>query len=85
MWDLKPEKIEKSRQFTELAQKAGIDAATFALAWCLRTDTVSSVITSVNNETQLSINLAAAETDISDWLDEAARIMDNEPYNIYTT
>ena len=85
MWDLKPEKIEKSRLLTELAKKAGIDAATFALAWCLRTDTVSSVITSVNNEPQLSINLAAAETDISDWLDEAARIMDNEPYNIYTT
>ncbi|NBP06638.1 MAG: aldo/keto reductase [Bacteroidetes bacterium] len=85
IWDFKPEKIEKSRLLAELAQKAGIDTATFALAWCLRTDTVSSVITSVNNESQLSINLAAADTEVSNWLDEAARIMDNEPYNIYTT
>jgi aryl-alcohol dehydrogenase-like predicted oxidoreductase len=85
MWDLKPKKIDKSRQLSELARKAGVEPATFALAWCLRKDAVSSVITSVNNETQLSINLAAANTEVSNWLDEAARIMDNEPYNIYTT
>jgi aryl-alcohol dehydrogenase-like predicted oxidoreductase len=84
MWDFTPDKIEKASKLAKLANNYGISTATYALAWCLRTKLVTSTITSVSNENQLRQNLAAAEIDISDSLDEAYRIMNNDPYNIYT-
>lgn len=83
MWDLEPEKIDKARKLAEIAQNLGISTAALALAWCLRNDTVTSVITSVNTEAQLTENLTAATADLRGGLEEIAAILNNEPYNIY--
>lgn len=84
MWDLEPVKIEKAKQLKTVAEKSGISASTLALSWCLRSDDVTSVITSVSNPKQLNENLNAASADITGLLDEIEQILNNKPYNIYT-
>jgi voltage-dependent potassium channel beta subunit len=56
-----PERINITRQFTQLAQTLGLTTAQLAIAWILRRKEVSSVITGATRLEQLDENLAAAE------------------------
>jgi len=58
---LTPEKIEKVRQLTGVAQELGASVAQLALAWLLRLPEVSSVITGASRASQVHENLKAAE------------------------
>lgn len=74
-----PEKIDKVRQLTTMAQEMGVTTAQLALAWILHRKEVSSVITGATRVEQLDENLGAAEvveklTD--DVLDEIEKILD---------
>ena len=55
------ERIAKARQFTALAQELGLPPAQLAIAWCLRTPGVSSVITGASKPEQVRENLGAAD------------------------
>lgn len=56
-----PEKIDKVRKLTGLAEEMGITTAQLALAWILHRKEVSSVITGATRVEQLDENLGAAE------------------------
>lgn len=58
---LAPERIEKARRFTRLAKELGLPPAQLAIAWCLRSPRVSSVITGASRVEQVRENLGAAE------------------------
>jgi aryl-alcohol dehydrogenase-like predicted oxidoreductase len=58
---LTEERLTKARAFTALARELGFSPAQLAIAWCLRTPTVSSVITGASGVEQVHENLAAAE------------------------
>ncbi|NPA31502.1 MAG: aldo/keto reductase [Chloroflexi bacterium] len=64
-----PERIAKVRALTEVAQELGITTAQLAIAWLLRLDEVSAVITGATKMEQLEENIAAIEA--VDKLDEA--------------
>ncbi len=77
-----PEKIEKVRKLTELAEEIGLTTAQLALAWILHRKEVSSVITGATRVEQLDENLGAAEaieklTD--DALDAIEKILEVQP------
>ncbi len=56
-----PERIAIVRALTEVAQDLGISTAQLAIAWLLRLDEVSAVITGATKVHQLEENIAAAE------------------------
>ncbi|HPC05320.1 MAG TPA: aldo/keto reductase [Anaerolineaceae bacterium] len=56
-----PEKIDKVRKLTVLAEGMGVTTAQLALAWILHRKEVSSVITGATRVEQLDENLGAAE------------------------
>ncbi len=56
-----PERIEKVRQLTAIANEVGATTAQLALAWILHRKEVSSVITGATRIEQLDENLGAAE------------------------
>jgi len=58
---LTEERLIKARAFTALARELAFSPAQLAIAWCLRTPTVSSVITGASRVEQVHENLAAAE------------------------
>ncbi|MGA2112403.1 MAG: aldo/keto reductase [Anaerolineales bacterium] len=58
---LSPGRIEKARRFTQLAMELGLPPAQLAIAWCLRSPLVSSVITGASRIEQVRENLGAAE------------------------
>ena len=58
---LLPERIEKARRFAEFSRQLGLPPAQVAIAWCLRSPLVSSVITGASKLEQLQENLGAAE------------------------
>ncbi|MDG1051442.1 MAG: aldo/keto reductase family protein [Planctomycetota bacterium] len=60
------------RAFSALAREAGITPAQLALAWILRNDAVTSVITGATSTAQVESNLQAAEVALDD--DMAQRI-----------
>lgn len=71
-----PERIERVRSLTALAQELELTTAQLAIAWILRRKDVSSVITGATRIEQLDENLAAADAvdqlteDILDRIDE---------------
>ena len=57
---LSPERVEKAQRFAQLAKDLGFPAAQLAIAWCLRSPLVSSVITGASQVEQVRENLGAA-------------------------
>ena len=55
------EQIEKVRRLTPIAEELGGTMAQFALAWCLREDYVSSVITGASRPEQVVENMKALD------------------------
>ena len=77
-----PERIAIVRKLTNLAEELEITTAQLSLAWILRRNEVSSVITGAARLEQLDENLAAAEgvdrlTD--DLLEQIEKIVGNLP------
>jgi L-glyceraldehyde 3-phosphate reductase len=58
---LNEENLEKVRELNAIAQDRGQTLAQMALAWCLRTDVVASVLIGASSERQLRENVAALE------------------------
>jgi voltage-dependent potassium channel beta subunit len=56
-----PERIEKVKQLSELANELGCTTAQLAIAWCLKNPNVSSVILGASRVSQLQENLGAVE------------------------
>ena len=54
------------RAFSALAREAGITPAQLALAWILRNDAITSVITGATSTAQVESNLQAAEVALDD-------------------
>ncbi|NPA26524.1 MAG: aldo/keto reductase [Chloroflexi bacterium] len=77
-----PERIEKVRKLTELAQELGVTPAQLAIAWLLRVPEVSSVITGATKISQLEENVAAVEVVDklnNEVLERIERILQNAP------
>jgi len=58
--------LEKVRQMKTLSDEAGVSRAQLALAWTLRHEAVSSVITGATKLSQLESNLQSAQVTLSD-------------------
>ncbi|MDD4993483.1 MAG: aldo/keto reductase [Paludibacter sp.] len=58
---LTPEKIAKIRELNTIAQQRGQSLAQMALAWCLRTSAVNSVIIGTSSVQQLQDNIDAVK------------------------
>lgn len=68
--------LQAVQEFRSLAEGAGYTAAQVALAWCLRTSAVSSVIVGAANLGQLEQNVAVSGLDVEpDVIDKADRIL----------
>jgi voltage-dependent potassium channel beta subunit len=79
---LTPERIDKVRQLTEVAQSLAASTTQLALAWLLRLPQVSSVITGASHVGQVHENLKAAElrTKLTpDVLERIEAILGNDP------
>ncbi|HEC21426.1 MAG TPA: aldo/keto reductase [Chloroflexi bacterium] len=63
---LKEERIEKVRRLKPIADSLGISRAELALAWALRQEAISSVITGATKLSQLESNLRAMEIELPD-------------------
>jgi voltage-dependent potassium channel beta subunit len=63
---IKPERVEQVRALKPIADALGISRAHLALAWVLRQQAVSSVITGASRPDQVTSNLSAAEIKLSD-------------------
>lgn len=77
-----PEKIDKVRKLTTLADGMGVTTAQLALAWILHRKEVSSVITGATRVEQLDENLGAAEAVeklTEDVLDGIEKILEVQP------
>ncbi len=76
------ERLEKVRKLTTVADDLGCSTAQLALAWCLRNDNVSTVITGASKPSQVEENMQAL--DVADKIDDATEariesILDNKP------
>jgi len=65
---LRPEELEKVDRLRPLADELGLSMAQLALAWCLRRDSVSSVIVGATRAEQLEDNCKASGAVIPDTL-----------------
>jgi voltage-dependent potassium channel beta subunit len=76
------QKLNKVKKLAEVADGAGIVMPHFALAWCLKNENVSTVITGASKPEQVSQNMKAVEVvdqmtpDIMERIEE---ILDNKP------
>ena len=59
-WVMKPEHLEKVRNFGKLANELGLSQSVLAVAWCLANPNVSTVILGASRVAQLEENLAAS-------------------------
>ncbi|HMS64349.1 MAG TPA: aldo/keto reductase family protein [Ignavibacteria bacterium] len=60
------ENLKKVGELIELSSETGIKVSNLALAWCLRNEIISSVITSATKESQLKENLKSSEVILSE-------------------
>ena len=73
---LHQEALEKVRQLKPLADRLGLSRAQLALAWLLRHEAVSSVITGVTSVAQVRSNVGAAAVALSEAvIEEIARVL----------
>jgi len=76
------QKLNKVKELAKVADGAGIPMPQFALAWCLKNEDVSTVITGASKPEQVEQNMKAIEIvdqmtpDIMDRIEE---ILDNKP------
>ena len=54
-----PERIEKVRQLSAIAEEMGCSTTQLALAWCAKNPRVTTVITGASRKSQLEENLGA--------------------------
>ena len=74
---LTDENLDKVEKLSKIAESLGVTMPILALAWILRKDIVSSVITGASKPSQLESNLAASECVIpADVLEEIEKILD---------
>lgn len=77
-----PERIEKVRQLTPIADELGCSMAQFALAWCLKNPHVSTVITGASRAAQVQENMKALEIApmiTPEIMERIEEILDNKP------
>ncbi len=68
------------KQLTAMAGDMGITMAQLALAWILRRDEITSVITGATKVSQIESNVAAADVELSaETLDKIEEILGNKP------
>jgi voltage-dependent potassium channel beta subunit len=60
-WVMKPERLEKVRNFGRLANELGLSQSVLAVAWCLANPNVSTVILGASRVAQLEENLTASD------------------------
>lgn len=75
-------KIEKVKKLEPLAKDLGISLANLALAWCLKNENVSTVITGASNVKQVKENmksLGAVEKMTNEVMNKIDEILDNKP------
>lgn len=78
---LTDENLDKVEQLSKIAEDLGVSMSVLALAWILRKDVISSVITGASRPAQLEKNIAASELEIpADALDEIEKILDFTPF-----
>jgi len=78
--NLTDEVLEKVTKLTEIAEDLGITMSQLALAWILRRDEISSVITGATKISHIESNVGASEVDLSDdTLQQIEEILDNKP------
>ncbi|HLV45127.1 MAG TPA: aldo/keto reductase family protein [Aggregatilineales bacterium] len=63
---MKGDALERVRQFKTVADDLGVSRAELAIAWALRQESVSSVITGATKLSQLESNLRATQIELSD-------------------
>jgi aryl-alcohol dehydrogenase-like predicted oxidoreductase len=81
-WVIKPERLERVRNYGRFAGKLGLSPAVLAIAWCLKNPNVSTVILGASKVTQLQENLKAteaAERLTPDILNELDEILGSKP------
>jgi len=60
------ENLRKAQRLREMAGDLGLSAAQLAMAWCLRHQAVTSVISGVTKVAQLQDNVVAADAEVPD-------------------
>lgn len=81
-WALSNENLTRIQQVKSIVEKAGFTMPQFALAWCLRTSAVSSVIIGATRPEQVELNVAASGAQIpSELFTEAESILKGESAN----
>jgi voltage-dependent potassium channel beta subunit len=75
-----PERLEKARGITKLAQEIGTTPGTLALAWVLKNPHVASAITGATKTAQISENIRALDLTVTDEINEKIEaILQNKP------
>lgn len=78
---LTDENLDKVEALCKIADGLGTNMAVLALAWILREDVISSVITGASKPSQLENNIAASGLELSaDVLDEIGKILGFVPF-----
>lgn len=73
--------LDKIEQLIKIADELGVSLSVLALAWALRLNTISSLITGATSPSQLENNITASGFYIpSDALDEIEKILDYHPF-----
>ncbi len=79
-------KIEKVKKLTKIADNIGTNMASLAIAWCLKNENVSTVITGASKVSQVVENMKASETKAlltNDVMAEIEVILDNKPEIVF--
>ena len=72
--------LEKVKQLTEIALSNDVTMAQLALAWILRLDEVSAVLTGASNPEQIKTNVGAVNVTLTnDTLTQIEKILQNKP------
>lgn len=76
------QKLEKVEKLSTIADEAGIPMPLFALAWCLKNENVSTVITGASKTEQVKQNMKAIEVVdemTPDIMERVEEVLDNKP------
>lgn len=79
-WDLTPQNIEKVKKLQPIANGLNISMAQLALAWILRRDEISCVITGATKSEHIESNVKASEIELDeDILERIEGVLGNKP------